>query len=206
MECEVTACIPVRNGFRTLGYALYSLEFGAQSEPIKVIVCDNGSWDGTQLMVRGLMQPSPVQTYYAKRHPTGIVGMEVSYNDSMQARFPREGWNIRECFKTMWQAVDTDFILMVDADVDVPRGAVRSMLDMMKADEALGLVGCQYDPSTSHVKHGCAMIRTVVARELLPSLLPDRCMCSQINELLALRKLKCVAVDALKARHCSREK
>jgi len=205
MEPEVTACIPVYNGIRTIGYTLFALEHRAQCEPVKVIICDNGSRDGSHLLIRGMQKDPVSMSFWNGRHPAGLIATSVDYNDSLQGRFPREGWNIRQCFKKMWPLVDTEFILMVDADVDTPRGAVRSMLDILKNDPTVGMVGCQYDPVTDHVKHGCALIRTLLALEILPTLRTEVCMCRQINQFLKVKKMKAVAIDGLKARHASRE-
>jgi len=205
MECEVTACIPVYNGINSIGYTLWALEHGAQSEPVKVLLCDNGSRDGTQLLVKGMQKDPVTQRHYSERFPAGFQAMDVDYNDSLPGRFPREGYNIRQCFRKMWPQVDTEFILMVDADVDTPRGAVRSMLDILKHDDSIGMVGCHYDPVVDHVQHGCAMIRTVLALAILPTLRTEVCMCKQINQYLKVQKLKAIAIDSLKARHSSRE-
>ena len=202
---EITVCIPAYNAFRTLGMVLHSLGRGMQSMPVAVILCDNGSTDGTQMFVREFLRDSVTKGHWVKRFPRGISAMQVPQYDDLPARFPREYYNIRECFKVMWPTVETPYLLAMDADVEMPQGALRTLYDILRLDETIGQVGIQYDEAIDHVQHGCTLIRSELAVQVLPRLTIETCMCRQICSLLDGMKYRSIHVPAMSARHARNE-
>ena len=202
---EITACIPVYNAIKTLGMTMHSLGRGMQSMPIALKLCDNGSTDGSQAFVRDLLVDSVTRTHWLTRFPRGVSAMQVPQHDDLPARFPREYFNIRECFRAMWPAVETPYLLMMDADVEMPQGALRTLYDILRMDGKIGQAGIQYDEVSDHVQHGCALIRIELALQVLPRLTIDTCMCRQINTLLDGMGYRSVHVPAMSARHSRNE-
>jgi hypothetical protein len=208
IEVEVTACIPVFNAFKTFGYTLHALEPGAQSVPLDLIIAENGSEDGVQCMIRDLRGPS-VTTRYWSQFFRQIMVVEVPQNEE----YPVENWargayNVRECFRTMFPKVQTPYVLTVDADVEAPRGAVRTMLEVLKRDSEIALVGIQYQTSVDHVKHGMAMMATPLAASMATRLQmkpPYTCMCHQFTRMVREDNLKAVNLSPLSARHAKDE-
>jgi cellulose synthase/poly-beta-1,6-N-acetylglucosamine synthase-like glycosyltransferase len=208
LAAEVTVCIPVHNAIKTLGYTLHALEPGAQSLPLNLIIAENGSEDGVQCFIRDLRQPSVTLRYWSHRFRQ-IMVVEVPQNEEYPVENKsREFFNIRECFREMFAKVQTPYVLTVDADVEAPRGSVRTMLEALKQDSELALVGIQYDLETDHVKHGLSMMSTELARDLATRLEmrpPYTCMCSQFTRMVRDANRKAVNLSPLSARHLKLE-
>jgi hypothetical protein len=211
MACDITVCIPVFNSIRTLGETLFSLEIGAQSVPMKLILAENGSSDGTQVWLKelGEFRKSEVTLKWWLQRFREIKVVEVRQNEEYPVEGKhRELWCIRECMQKMFPLVQTDYLLMVDADVECPRGGVRTMREALEQDEKIGLVGIQYDPMTDHVKHGMAMMRSDQAKEYVQRLEmkpPYQCMCSQYTKMVIADGKKAVNLSPLSARHLKLE-
>jgi len=205
IETEITACMPMYDSMATAVLALRSLMRGNQSLPVALVVCDNGSSDGTQVWARELMKDSVTLSYWKGRFPRGVTAVQVPQNDGLPARFPREYYNIRECFRKMWPLVKTKYLLMMDADVEMPRGALRTMYDMLNGDSHIGQVGVLYEEVSDHVKHGCSLIRTELAMKALERLTTAGCMCRQICTRLDELGFRSVHVPAVSARHFRNE-
>ena len=205
---EVTVCIPVFNAVKTLGWTLHALEPCAQSVPLNLIIAENGSTDGTQCWVRDMIQPSVTLKHWSQFF-SQIMVVEVPQNEEYPVENrAREVFNIRECLRAMIAKVQTPFVLTVDADVEAPRGAVRTMLETLKQDREVGLVGIQYDLETDHVKQGMAMMRTELARDVIGRLKmkpPYECMCGQTTRMVRETNLKAVNLSPLSARHAKLE-
>jgi len=208
MATEVTVCIPVFNAIKTLGWTLHALELCAQSVPMNLIIAENGSTDGSQCWIRDMRQPSVTLKYWSQFFGQ-IMVVEVPQNEEYPVENKsRELFNIRECFRTMFPKVQTPYLLMVDADVEAPRGAVRTMLEALKQDPETTMVGIQYDPSVDHVKHGMAMLSTPIALDLVQRLEmkpPYTCMCSQMTRMVRESNKKAVNLSPLSARHMKLE-
>lgn len=214
IETEITACMPMFNSVETFALALRSIRLGNQTLPVSLIVCDNGSKDGCQTWVREIthkiqtpvgLQETVTLTYWKQRFPRGIQGVEVPQYDELPARFPREYYNIRACFKKMWPMVKTPYMLMLDADVELPKGALRTMYDLLRTNPEIGQVCIGYDEVFDHGKHGCSLIRIELAKQLLPNLNIEGCMCGQICTQLDGLGFKTVHVPAMSARHFKNE-
>jgi len=175
---------------------------------MNLIIAENGSTDGSQCWIRDMRQPSVTLKYWCQFFGQ-IMVVEVSQNEEYPVENKsRELFNIRECFRTMFPKVQTPYLLMVDADVEAPRGAVRTMLETLKQDEEIGMVGIQYDLATDHVKHGMAMLSTTLALDLVQRLEmkpPYTCMCSQLTRMVRESNKKAVNLSPLSARHMKLE-
>ena len=203
MPCEVTACITVWNGLCTLGHTLFSLEKGAQSVPLRLILAENGSDDGTQLVLRDMAKDSVTRAHWLRRGFRDIGVVEEPQHEEFPGRFPREYVNIKACFEKMFALVETPYLLTVDADVEVPRGSLRTMLELLKGDDTLGMVGIIYEFETTHVKHGLAMMRTELAKKV--RLRADACMCSQLDRQIRDMGFSVKHLSPLSARHVKLE-
>lgn len=213
MRCEVTAAVPVYNAFRHLGDCLSSLGWGKQSIPFRLVMAENGSVDGTQLVLRDLMKDSVTRQYWiGETDFRDIKIVEVPQDDC----YPVEGraryrYNIRACLQEMIGHVKTEFVLLLDADVEVPIGGARTMLETLKAYSDIGWCGITYDPNPGHVQHGLAMMRTEQAARYIGSLpmKPRKtpvgyvypCMCKLLEEMIVSDGLKSEPLDPLSARH-----
>lgn len=205
MPCEVTAAIPTYNAIRDLGDCVCALQPGHQSLPLKLMLAENGSEDGTQLVLRDLMKPSVTRAYWSQFGFRDIMVVEVPQNDcyAVEGR-QRHRYNVRACYQAMVVKIDTPYVLFVDADVVCPTGAVRTMLEVLQADAAVGLVSVSYDFSTDHPQLGLAMMQTQRARAYVDKFTmkpPYPCMCKQLTQLVVSDGLKAVPLHPLHARH-----
>jgi hypothetical protein len=107
--------------------------------------------------------------------------------------------NMVACLRKMWPLVETPYLLTVDADVDAPHGGVRTMLETLKSDSEIGMVGIMYERAADHVKHGLAMLRTELAQKI--ALVPGECPCSHMHKQVEEMGHKVVYLSPLSARH-----
>ncbi len=105
----------------------------------------------------------------------------------------------------MWPLVETPYLLSMDADVEMPVGGLRTMYDMLRADDGVGQVGIIYEEATTHVKHGLTLMRTDMAKQLLSRFTSAKCLCQQICELLDAKGFRSVHVPSISARHARNE-
>ncbi len=217
LPCEVTALIPCFDAlcweWGSLFVTLDSLLLGHQSVPVKLILCDNGSRDGTQDFLRALKQDDAktasqvTRSFWLERFPAGIeIAEPVPENEEYPAGQNRINQHLRVIYQRMLELVDTDYVLTVDADVEVPRGAVRTMLDALKNDVELGMVGIGYGPA-DHIQHGLAMMRTEDMRSAKwPDPGPKSCTCRVLNDEVKRMGKKVLHLSPLSARHTKMER
>jgi glycosyltransferase involved in cell wall biosynthesis len=204
LPCEVTAVVYVYNCICTLALAMRSVEPGAQSVPVKLIVADNGSRDGTQAFVRDLASDSVTRNHWLSRGFRDIRCISVPHNES-HAGLPGKLWNMRECLRETTKLIDTEYTFSFDADVETPSGALRTMLDALKEHPRLGAVGIQYDDSVDHVEHGCTMRRTDALRKAVVEMTFTDCPCRQIHRHIEGQGLLVRHLPPLSARHMKLE-
>ncbi len=219
MPVEVTVCIPCYNAFcwgeGSLNVTLQSLEIGAQSLQVKLVLCDNASVDGTQLVLKAMAEKDPkdypggripdltVRKFWLGRFPAGIqIAEPVPVNEEYPAGQGRMNAHMKVIHPRMLELVDTPYVLTVDADVEVPRGAVRTMLDALKNDPECGLVGISYAPS-DHVQHGLAMMRTEDKRLIQWG--ARGCTCRYMNDEVKRMGKNVIDLSPLSARHTKYE-
>lgn len=218
LPCEVTACIPCFDAlcweWGSLYVALDSLLPGHQSVPVKLILCDNGSRDGTQVLLRAMAEKEGknipdqvVRSFWLERFPAGIkIAEPVPINEEYPEGQNRINYHLRELYRRMLKLVDTPYVLTVDADVEVPRGAIRTMLDALKNNADLGMVGIGYGPA-NHIQHGLAMLRTEDMRAARwPDPGPQNCTCRVLTGEVERMGKKVMHLSPLSARHTKMER
>lgn len=206
MPCEVTVCVPVYNAIMVLPKTLRATWFQRQGIPVEMFITENQSIDGSQDFIRGLRDASVTRDSWLKRSGwRHLQVFEVEQEDGLNWRFPREYANLRNSFQQMFAKVTTEYVLTLDSDVDLPAGSVRSMLEAMKRDPKLGIVGIMYDYATDHVKHGLSMMRAADARMWASRLTIDGCLCSQWCRMAGDAGYKVINMPGITARHRKNE-
>ena len=216
MPVEVTACIPCYNalywGTGSLYVTLHSLEIGAQSLQVKLVLCDNGSTDGTQLVLKAMAERDDpvdqiVRQFWLSLFPAGIqIAEPVPVNEEYPQGQSRMNAHMRVIHPRMLELVDTPYVLTIDTDVEAPRGCVRTMLDALKNDPKLGMVGIKYE-DCDHVQHGLRMMRTEDMRALSwgdPG--PRNCTCRFLCDEMKRMGKKVMHLSPLSARHTKYER
>lgn len=212
LPCEVTACIPVFDSltveFGTLMNTLHSLIH--QSTQVKLVFCDNGSRDGSQVLLDEMSRDTVTRAFWLERFPHGIkVAETVPQNEDYPRGQRRMNVNMKLLHQRMLDLVDTPYVVTVDSDVEVPRGGIRTMLDCLKDDPDIGMVGIGYPPNADHVQHGLLMMETEFKRSLgwesMPVEFLKRCTCKWLNERVKNAGKRVVRLDPLSARHTKLE-
>ena len=220
MPVEITACIPCYNALcwatGSLFVTLHSLEIGAQSLRVKLVLCDNASTDGTQLVLKAMAEKDPndysggripdyiVRKFWLGRFPDGIqIAEPVPVNEEYPQGQSRMNAHMKVIHPRMLALVDTPYVLTVDSDVEVPRGSVRTMLDALKNDSELGMVGIIYE-DCDHVQHGLRMMRTEDMRALNWG--ARGCTCRFLNDEVKRMGKKVLHLSPLSARHTKMER
>lgn len=208
MPVEVTCVMSVWNDFMNLPRVLFSLEKGAQSIPMNLILVDNQSTDPCRAILAWPDLPKWLkQKGFVDVRVLGVVPRTTQMQDGSPIRNPQAVRNINLEFlkKKLTMAVQTEFVLYQDSDVLMPTGGVRDMLEALREDPGLALVGILYEPFSDHVKTGCTMGRTEVLREVDWN--SDGCTCRYLTKLLRSRGHKVRHLDPghITARHLKRE-
>lgn len=206
---EVTCVIPIYNAFRTLPRVLFHLEPGAQSVPMKIMLCDNSSEDPLGIILSD----------GAERFQKWLVGREHGFADAeILPSVPRRttnqdgvkmsaletmNTNIEFLSRKLMVAVDTPYVLYVDADVLMPVGSVRLLLEAIKADPKLAMLGCQYEAETDHVKMGSTMCRTDVMKTV--SWNSMGCICRYVSKYLKSQGYRVEHLPGVYSTHLKRE-
>jgi hypothetical protein len=165
-DVEVTILTPCRDAWKFLARSLYYLEGGAQSLPMAWHTANQGSTDMTKMVLEALGKEVPSIKEYK------FIGDIKDHGDLMR--------NMCHVRNALADSVETEYALFVDADVCLPIGAARTMLDEMKRDPMLGILGIQYLPETTHVKAGCMMCRTSLLKQF--KWYVDGCECNWMNK------------------------
>jgi len=208
---EVTCVIPFYRAWLTLPRVLFRLEKGAQDVPMDLVICDNSSDDPIRDAVYGPRFAPYMQARGFRRvtvlDPVPQTGPQDFERLEGKPCGPTEAAYRNMIF--MWSklllSVETEFVLFVDADVEMPVGGVRLLLERMKADPKLGELGLQYDWDVDHVEQGCTMARRVVFKDMPWRL--DGCPCRFVTRWLRAHGWKAEHVDprAMRATHLKNE-
>jgi cellulose synthase/poly-beta-1,6-N-acetylglucosamine synthase-like glycosyltransferase len=216
LPCEVTALIKVYNALDpdcgTLFYTLRSLIFGVQSISVKIVLCDNGSTDGSQVILNQLkaevttagFQGSATRAYWLAKFRDIQVVAAMPQNDEYPEGQRKRNSHYKAMYARMLPVVDTDYVLLIDADVDAPTGSLRTMLDALKDDPELGVVAIGYDPNV-HIEQGLMMLGTELARSIDWKKRERGCVCRLITDEIQGMGKKALRLNALSARHRKRE-
>lgn len=169
---EVTVCMPVGPGKMYWTWtAIRSLETGAQSEPLYLHVCAHQHTNAAKAALKAQQaswrQEWKIEDYRYCGEPANLG-----------QRLP----NICEARKFLAKTVETPYLIWLDADVRMPPGGVKYLLDGIKARENCGFLGIPYTKDVDHVQNGCTIMPTDLAKRL--QWLPERCSCmSAIKEM-----------------------
>lgn len=209
MPVEVTCVMSVWNDWMNLPRVLFSLETGAQGTPMNLILVDNQSTDPSKAI---LAWPDLAKWLMRGRgfkdvQVLGPVPRVTQHSDGTPIRDPQQVRNVNLEFlkKKLTMQVQTEFILYQDSDVLMPTGGVRDLLDALKADKALALVGILYEQFADHVNTGCTMGRTEILQQVDWN--SDGCTCRYLTKLLRAKGHKVEHLDPgrITARHLRRE-
>ena len=184
---EITVCIPNLNASITLPACLEALNF-QEIEPIKAIVFDNGSFDGSVELIEARIK----NNWFKK------------VNLSILKQTEREGGktvNIAFLRYKICQAVTTPYLMFLDADVLLPPHAILPCLKKVKADEKLACLGIRYEPLADHVQMGATVWRTEIARQVKWMWDARGCDCRSALRHLDEAGLKYCYHEGLQARH-----
>lgn len=201
MACEITVVIPTYNCWQWLGLCLHHLEWGAQSLPLKIILCDNGSEDGTQQLVEAL--GGEANAWWQKKFRSLHVLQPVPQKHWVEAGEARTNKNLEHVWRKLVEAVDTPYTQFVDADVCMPSGGVRTLLEALQEDDELGAAGIIYENKVDHLKQGTMMVRTEIAKAF--SWQSEGCPCRWVSGEIERRGYKIRHISPLSARHLKRE-
>ncbi len=178
----VTAVVPVRDMFMTLGRTLYRLAPGAQSIPIDVILVDGGSTDPCRDILSGKPDAKIVPWLEEKLglHKVTVLEPVIPIDRHFDTGEPLDPYefknrNVEWLEKKLVLEVKTKYVLFVDADVEIPVDCVRHMLDLLELEgddpakapdgRLTAMTGILYDWSADHVKLGCALARMSVMKD-----------------------------------------
>lgn len=166
-QTDVTVLMPIYNGLLTMGRALESLLSTYQSIPLRLIVVDDGSRDGSQ----ELLASASWQMYQVQR---GFQHLQVLEPLHPPGESPERCWDhdlmlahVRDARRALLLEVRTPWAWFVDQDVMVPAGGGRALLDAAEGDEKLGALGILCEPVADHVRFDCALLRTKPAQALV---------------------------------------
>lgn len=207
LPTEVTCVIPVYNSFLSLPRVLYHLEPGAQSTPISLLICDNTSQDPFGVLLsesnRHFISWLVSRGFTAAQILPAVTRVTQRPDGTPMAPQEIINTNLETVWKKLTMAVTTPYILYVDADVLLPTGAVRMLLETIKSDLDLAMLGCQYEVVTDHVKMGATICRTEVMRETQWESIG--CPCRFITKYLKSQGYKVEHLPGVYATHLKRE-
>lgn len=168
---QVTAVLPVKDAFVTLGRVLMRLAPGAQSVPMNVILVDNESEDPSRDVLSGDVGSALVpwmkgMGFQDVRVLGRVIARTRTKDGEPLTAYDIKNKNIEHLTKKLTMEVKTKYTLYVDADVEAPVDCVRQMVEVMEAREKMGLIGVLYDWVTDHVKLGCTLARTALMRDI----------------------------------------
>jgi cellulose synthase/poly-beta-1,6-N-acetylglucosamine synthase-like glycosyltransferase len=203
---EVTVAMVVASDLATdtsqkpiiyLGQTFRSLEGGAQCVPLNVVICPvvpDTDGANTWLCTVAKENKWPASQFGSFK----IIGPIQSHGDPNK--------NVEHALKILCENVKTEYVMFVDADTEPQTGVVFDLLAELKKNKTTGIVGARYERVTDHVKLGCSMMRTKIAKDI--NWRSDNgCVCRWLcHTELPRRGLKAVHIDKPhRARHLRRE-
>lgn len=153
---EITVAIPTKNSIKSITFVLeqLKLQLAEAKTGLKVLVCDNGSNDGTFEAVARQVQSN----YYE--------GLDITVR---QLGFVAGGKtaNIPFMRKMLCELVTTPYVFWLDSDVAIPPNALmHHFREFLKVKANVGLFGIRYTPNADHVQMGASFMETSVARRI----------------------------------------
>ena len=167
-----------------MGQTFRALEVGCV--PLRVLVCPvEPDKDGSGAWLRAIVKDKKwPTTKFRSFDRVGPIRSHGNVND-----------NIAHALKLLCDSVTTEFVMFVEPDTEPQKGVVFDLLSAIREDEKIGIVGALYEHSADHVKLGCSMMRTEVAKDI--NWRSDNgCVCRWLcHTELPNRGLKAVHID-----------
>lgn len=182
---EITVGMPVFNAATTIARSLVSLTL--QNIPLKVVIIDNGSTDGTYEMLQVVAK-------------NNVYGYTVQLERSSKQPGGKDK-NIPIIRRKICDILDTDYLFFLDADVSIPSLILQDLLVEMKKRPVLGALGLAYEPHAPHVKMGAVLIRRELAKEINWKWDDEGCDCMYFAFQAAARQYEVEHFKGTCARH-----
>jgi len=199
MPTYVTVVIPADSKILELPWALWNLEPGAQSVPVHVRVFVSNSTDGTQ---EWLLADATREAYLGKFRDFETIVMP---DKTEHAKELRKHKSLEHTYKKAFTEAETEFVLTLDADVMLPPGGLRHLVEHLWAHKGLAGYGFRYDFKVDHLQMGCTLWRTSALKELNWSR-DKRCICHWLNDTLTAQGWTLAHAEYTSARHLKLEK
>ncbi len=177
-----TVCIATFNSMAWLTLVLKALS--RQGERLDVILCDNGSQDGTTEHIANPKTKAVIEGL--NNH--AIREYRVLDPSPHQANVEA---NVAWSKAKMVDEVKSEYVFWLDHDVSLPSGTLRTLIEEFEQDEKLGALGLPYENSYDHPEMGALLMRTEVAREV-GFTHQGNCVCRNLAKALEARGLKMV--------------
>ena len=201
----VTAVMPIQNARKTLWTSLRSLASGVGNIPTRVLLCDNGSTDGTEGLVAdqrtrtwlrtlGLADVRILDSVPDKK--SAFPGKDRQYirNKNLEHMFAKFAWEI--------ERAETPFMFRLDADVKMPPKGLMDLVMAMTADPRSGVLGIAYPPVGDHVHGGCTLYRFEPLKDIAKAgFQSDGCTCRWLHKEMERRGWTARHIDGLAAEH-----
>ena len=159
---NITFAIPTFNNACTIMPVLQRL-FHQDVKP-KILIIDNGSKDGTLEMLQAAIDnkwfgPADIELQTAPQLMGG------------------RGKNIPYVRHKLCQAVDTEYIFILDSDVLLPTHCILGLKEYMDEDSNRAGVAVRYDPLVEHVQFGAILMTTEIAKQIKWNNGEGKCEC-----------------------------
>ena len=207
IEPRVTAIMPIRNARKTLWDSLRSLANGVGTMPVRVLLCDNGSDDGTEDAVANpktlvwlrsleLYDVRVLESVPSKEGVFPGADPEFVRNKNLEHMLAKFAWEIEHTEPV------TPFVFRLDADVKMPSKGLMDLVMAMTADPGLGLLGIKYPPVSDHVGGGCTLYRWEPLRQIAEAgFSHDGCDCRWLHKEMERRGWAARHIDGMEAEH-----
>jgi len=159
VDALVTIIIPVRNARKTLMRTLCSLKDACADVPVRLMICDNASDDA---WTNAFVHSSAMRAIMRELGVDDVQVLEdvpCKVNEDNAVLRHKNLEHMMAKFAYEQRKTSTEFVMRVDADLVLPKGAVGGMIDALRCDKSLGVVALWYPPESRHIKFGCTMYR-----------------------------------------------
>jgi hypothetical protein len=189
-DVPLTVCICAGNSWKTINPVLEAL--WVQGVRMDVVTCSDAS---AQDPTRGILEDC--QTWMVAHKSRSISNFrhigDIPHKGGLEDM-------LAFAKRSMVEAVATEWVFFLDADVLLDPGTLRKVLDLAKKEEKLGALCVQYNHETSHEQWGATLMRADVAKEIGFSG-KHVCGCKNLKKDLGARGLEMKHVEGITAQH-----
>ena len=185
---NITIAIPTYNSAHSIWGVIEKLPIQGLKE-INLIIADNGSADGTY---EGL-EAAKKNGWFKRFNSIEIIQCGHINGDKMV--------NIGYMRKKISDVLDSEYVFWLDSDVILPPFGISIILDELKKDKKLGMIGIAYEPNADHVQMGATAMRVKDAKKTHWIYTAQKCDCRYCIEQLTEQGLSTKYHDNLMARH-----